>query len=148
LHAIFDSLKRKTEMKASVLKVAVFVLLLTIFCIVALTARWAEKSGYDHISHRSEQTDGPVPDSAARWNRVDSLSAGSDVRQTEPETQNPFLAAWIARSGNNHDQAELQVRSGDRKLNPFGKNLAQGDHSEDSEGPDDRKYTYGDTDVE
>jgi len=135
-------------MKASVLKVAVLVLLLTIFCIVALTARWAEKSGYDHISHRNEQSDESVPDSAVHWNRVDSFSAGSDVRQAEPETENPFLAAWIGRSGNNHDQAELQVRSGDRKLNRFGKNLAEGADPEEGEDPDDSKDTYGDTDVE
>ncbi len=130
------------------MKVAVFVLLLTIFCIVALTARWAEKSGYDHINHRSEQSDESVPDSASHWNRVDSFSAGADVRQTEAETENPFLAAWIGRSGNNHDEAELEGRSGDRKLNRLSKNIAQGADSEDSEGADDGKDTYGNTDVE
>jgi len=135
-------------MRASVMKVAVLVLLLTIFCMVALTARWADKSGYDHISHRNEQSNESVPDSTVYWNRVDSFSAGADVRQTEPETENPFLAAWIPRSDNNHDQVELQVRSGDRKLNRFGKNLAQGADPEEGEDPDDGKDTYGDTDVE
>ena len=135
-------------MKTSVLKVAVLALLLTIFCIVALTARWADKSGYDHISHRNEQSEESVPDSASHRNRVDSFSASTDIRQTEPETENPFLAAWIGRSGNNHGQAELQVRSSDRKLNRFGKNLAQGADPEEGEDPDDGKETYGDTDVE
>jgi len=115
---------------------------------VALTARWADKSGYDHISHRNEQSDESVPDSTSHWNRVDSFSAGADVRQTEPETENPFLAAWIARSDNNHNQVELQARSGDHKLNRFGKNLAQGADPEEGEDPDDGKDTYGDTDVE
>ena len=137
-------------MKASVLKVAVLVLLLTIFCIVALTARWAEKSGYDHINHRSELPNEPVPDSAPHWNRVDSFNAGADVRQTEPDTENPFLAAWIARSDNKHDEAEMEGQSDDRKLNRLSKNFAHGNGSEESEGPDDRKDkdTYGNTDVE
>ena len=135
-------------MKTSVLKVAVLALLLTIFCIVALTARWADKSGYDHISHRNEQSDESVADSTSQWNRVDSFSAVADVRQTEPETENPFLAAWIGRSGDNHDQAELQAPSSDRKLNRFGKSLAQGADPEEGEDPDDGKETYGDTNVE
>jgi len=134
--------------KASVKKVAVFVSLLAIFCIVALTARWAKKSGYDHISHRSERSDESVPDSTSHWNRVDSLSAGSDAGQTEPEVENQFLTAWISRSDKNHEQAELQARWGDRKLNRVGKNSVESADSQDSEDPDNSKDTYGTTDVE
>jgi len=148
LHTVFNSQKRKAEVKTSVMKIAVFVLFLTIFCMVALTTRWAEKSGYDHINHRSEMSDESAVDSTSHWNRVDSFSAGLDAGQTESETENPFLAAWISRSDNNHDQAELQGRSGDRKLNRFGKRLAQGADPEEGEDPDDGKDTYGDTDVE
>ena len=148
MHTIFNSLKRKTKVKASFVKIAAFVLFLTIFCIVALTARWAEKSGYDHINHRSEQSDKSVPDSASHWNRVDSFSAGVDVRQTEPETENPFLAAWIGRSGSSHDQADVEGVSGDRKLKRFSKDFAKDTDSEDGIDPDDGKDTYGDADVE
>lgn len=135
-------------MKASVLKVTVLVVLVAVFCIVALTARWAEKSGYGHINHRSELSHEPVPDSAPHWNRVDSLSAGANVRQVEPETENPFLAAWIARSDNNHDEVEMEGQPDDRKLNRFSKTFAQDADSEGSEDPDDNKDTYGDADVE
>ncbi len=135
-------------MKASVLKVTVLVVLLTVFCIVALTARWAEKSGYGHINHRNEQSVESVPDSAPHWDRVDSFNAGADATQAEPDTENPFLAAWIARSDSNHDEAEMEGQPDDRKLNRFSKNIAQDADSEGGEDPDDNKDTYGDADVE
>ena len=130
-------------MKASVVKIAALVLFLTVFCIVALTARWAEKSGYDHINHQSDQADESVPDSAAHWNRVDSISPGTNVTEAEPETENPFLAGWIGRSGNKHDQAELEGLSGDQQSNRLSEESDDG-----GEPPDDSKDTYGTDNVE
>jgi len=107
-----------------------------------------ERSGYDHISHRSEKSGESVSDSTSHWNRVDSFSADSDAGQIEPEVENQFLAAWISRSDNDHEQAELQARWGGRKLNRVGKNSVESADSQDSEDPDNSKDTYGTTDVE
>jgi len=148
LYTVFNSLKRKTEVESSVKKILVLVLLLAIFCIVALTARWAEKSGYNHINHRSEQSDESAPDNSSNRNRADNLSTYSDPWQTEPETESRFVTKWISRSDDSHDLAALKARAADRKLNRVGKNLVESANSQGSEDPDDSTYVYGDTDVE
>lgn len=135
-------------MKASVKKIVVLVVIMAIFCIGALTNRWAEKSGYDHINHRSKQTDESVPDNSSNWSRVDSYSADSEAGQTQLETENRFVTAWISRSEDSSDPTELRDRAGDHKLDRVGRNSVESVSPQESEDPDDRKDTYGDADVE
>jgi preprotein translocase subunit SecF len=134
--------------RTSVRKIVVLVVLMAIFFIGALTSRWAEKSGYDHINHRSEQAQQSAPDTSSHRNQVDSQSAESQAAWTEPETENRFVTAWTSRSEDSHDLAELQARAGGRKLNRVGRNSVESVGPQESEGPDDRKDTYGDADVE
>ena len=135
-------------MKASPKKIVVLGVIIAVFCVGALTSRWAEKSGYDHINHRSEQTDESVPESSPHSNRVDSYSADSDTGQKEPETENRYLTARISRSDNSYDLSELQRWAGDRRLNRADRNSVESVSPQDSGDPDDRQDTHGDVGVE
>jgi hypothetical protein len=134
--------------KASPKKIVALVVIIAVFCIGALTNRWAAKSGYDHINHRSDQAEESVPDSISYSNRVDDLSAYSDRGQTEPETENRFITAWISRSEDSSDPTELRDRAGDYKLDRVGRNSVESVSPQDSGDPDNSQDTYGDADVE
>ena len=125
-------------MNASTMKIVVLVVLSMVFCVVALTARWTEKSAYDHIKHPnkasaecSSQTGGAPQKQGSR--------ADVQAHTAEIESEPALAVAWAEQS----DQQEQQASPAQRPLI----HLLE-DPDDSGEPPDNREDTYGDDDVE
>jgi hypothetical protein len=89
-------------MKELVLSILAFILLVTVFSIVALTASWTDNSADNHVSYLSDDSNESESNSASIRNRINYLSDNAEV----PEPKNAFIAASISRPGNDPNEPE------------------------------------------
>ena len=134
--------KRKTEMKDSVLKIAALALLIVVFAAVVITARWTDDSACSHVNQPTRITceiatkSGPTQSQTSHLNT--QADAGDNWAKIRPvDTQGDHL-------GSNVDDPE-------HRQNRSAKKLASRPEEEPDEGaepPDNSKDTYGKDDVE
>jgi len=95
-------------MKELVLSILAFILLVTVFSIVALTASWTDNSADNQVSYLSDDSNESKPNSASVRNRINYLSDNAEV----PEPKNAFTAASISRPGNDPNEPESEPEAG------------------------------------
>ena len=95
-------------MKEFVLSILAFILLVTVFSIVALTASWTDNSADNQVSYLSDDSNESKPNSASVRNRINYLSDNAEV----PEPKNAFTAASISRPGNDPNEPESEPEAG------------------------------------
>ena len=89
-------------MKEFVLSILAFILLVTVFSIVALTASWTDNSADNQVSYLSEDSNESKPNGGSIRNRINYLSDNTEV----PESKNAFAAASISRPGEDPNEPE------------------------------------------
>ncbi len=94
-------------MKEFVLSILAFILLVTVFSIVALTASWTDNSADNQVSYLSDDSNESKPNGASVRNRINYLSDNAEV----PEPKNAFTAASISRPGNDPNESEPEAGS-------------------------------------
>jgi len=95
-------------MKELVLSILAFILLVTVFSIVALTASWTDNSADNQVSYLSDDSNESKPNGASVRNRINYLSDNAEV----PEPKNAFTAASISRPGNDPNEPESEPEAG------------------------------------
>jgi len=95
-------------MKELVLSILAFILLVTVFSIVALTASWTDNSADNQVSYLSDDSNESKPNGASVRNRIKYLSDNAEV----PEPKNAFTAASISRPGNDPNEPESEPEAG------------------------------------
>ena len=133
-------------MKGLALHIAVFVLLLALFSMVALISSWPDKSADDdQVSHLSGNPNAPIPNSIlAACNRTDRLSGNAEQPEFEREraSASASIVAGISRPSDDPDKPKPQARSAHGRANYLSK-----DEDEDSADPKD-DFVYTDDVVE
>jgi hypothetical protein len=131
-------------MKGLALHIAVFVLLLALFSMVALTSSWPDKlAADDQVSHLSGNPNAPIPNSiSAACNRTDRLSGNAEQPEFERERASASIVAGISRPSDDPDKPKPQARSAHGRANYLSK-----DENEDSADPKD-DFVYTDDVVE
>ena len=94
-------------MKESVLSILAFILLVTVFSIVALTASWTDNSADKQVSSLSDDSNESKPNGASIRNRINYLSNNTEV----PEPKDAFIAASISYPGNDPNEPEPEAGS-------------------------------------
>jgi len=112
------------------LSIVAFVLLVTVFCIAALTASWTDKGPDDQVGY---------PSSGINESRADSTSTRSPINHfsengKEPEPTEPD-ATYSDRAGNDADGLELATVSKHYRVNYHRKD------PNDLKDPDVHKYS-------
>lgn len=100
-------------MKEFVVSILAFILLVTVFSIVALTASWTDNSADNQVSYLSDDSNeskpnSASPNSASVRNRINYLSDNAEV----PEPKNAFTTASISRPGNDPNEPESEPEAG------------------------------------
>ena len=96
-------------MKELVLSIVAFILLLTVFCIVALTASWTDKGPDDQVGY---------PSSDINESGADSTSTRSPINQFSENDKEPEPDATSSgRTGNDADGFELAPASKHYRVN-------------------------------
>ena len=129
-------------MKESSLSIMAFILLLTVFSIVALTAGLTDNSSDNRVSCLSENLNESKSNNGPIQNQINYFRDNAQ----EPEPENAFIAASLSRPGNNPDEAEPEDAStGHRVKHPI---VDYNDGKDpDSEAEKD-EYVYTDESVE
>jgi hypothetical protein len=132
-------------MKDLALYIAVFVLLLALFSMVALTSSWPDKFAGDQVSHLSGNPNAPIPNSiSAACNRTDRLSGNAEQPEFERERASASIVAGISRPSDDPDKPKPQARSAHGRANYLSKDK---DEEVDSADPKD-DFVYTDDVVE
>lgn len=96
-------------MKEPVLRIVVFVLLLAVFCIVALTASWTDKGADDQVAY---------PSSGINESGADSTSTQSPINHFSENGKEPGPnATYSGRTANDADVLELATASTHYRVN-------------------------------
>ena len=94
-------------MKESTLSIMAFILLVTVFSIVALTASLTDNSSDNQVSYSSDDSNESKSNVASIRNRISYTSDNAEV--AEPE--NAFIAASLSRPGDDPNEAEPEAAS-------------------------------------
>jgi len=94
-------------MKESTLSIMAFILLVTVFSIVALTASLTDNSADNQVSYLSDDSNESKSNVASIRNRISYTSDNAEV--AEPE--NAFIAASLSRPGDDPNEAEPEAAS-------------------------------------
>jgi len=131
-------------MKESVLSILAFILLVTVFSIVALTASWTDNSADNQVSYLSDDSNESKPNSVSVRERINYLSNNTEL--TEPK--NAFIAASASRPGNDPNEPESEPEAGSTSHRV--KYLRVDSNDGKGEGPEADKddYVYTDDVVE
>ena len=95
--------------KELVLSVMAFALLLTVFCIVALTASWTDKGTDDQVGYQSSGINESVPKSASTRNPINHFSENG--KEPGPD------ATCSSRTDNDADVLELAIACPNYRVN-------------------------------
>lgn len=95
--------------KELVLSVMAFVLLLTVFCIVALTASWTDKGADDQVGYLSSGINESVPKSASTRNPINHFSENG--KEPVPD------ATCSSRTDNDADVLEMAIACPNYRVN-------------------------------
>ncbi len=90
------------------MSILAFILLVTVFSIVALTASWTDNSADNQVSYLSDDSNESKPNSASVRNRINYLSDNAEV----PEPKNAFTTTSISRPGNDPNEPESEPEAG------------------------------------
>jgi cytoskeletal protein RodZ len=94
-------------MKESTLSIMAFILLVTVFSIVALTASLTDNSADNQVSSLSQNSNESKSDNGPIRNQSNYLSNNAE----ESEPQNAFMSAPVSRSGDDPNEPGAEAAS-------------------------------------
>ena len=129
-------------MKESTLSIMAFILLVTVFSIVALTASLTDNTTDNQVHYLSEDSNECKSNGGSIRNRINYLSDNAE----EPEPKTAFTAASLSRPGNDPNEQEPEAASTGHRVKYPRVDYNDGKDPDSEADKDD--YVYTDDSVE